>query len=313
MPDVVTADDFNNKIKAGDIVVNGTTYNTEEAKKNKLVQTGNQLAQVVNDIHRHMESFEKLFDHPVVPGADDKMKELLKKAYNDRKGARFSEWGTTYLDNQEAKNAFLESKIEKESKDPIAGAAKKFKRTVAAVFLAELANCDDYKMDPINAGGGIKAAAAKANKGGFTGAIKGALGAIGETGNVVGRFLRDPLLGAKDGKYLKLMYKASDVKEERMESEFHWHHFVDKMQKPKNAAARKLYDSTVGKFAARLQIDEFARIHDREVWADRGYGTILMSDKFGETRVFNSGAFTKEEEASKGNWNALVLTLKSIN
>ena len=313
MPDVVTADDFNNKIKAGDIVVNGTTYNTEEAKKNKLVQTGNQLAQVVNDIHRHMESFEKLFDHPVVPGADDKMKELLKKAYNDRKGLRFSEWGTTYLNNQETKNVFLESKIEKESKDPIAGAAKRFKRTVAAVFLAELANCDDYKMDPINAGGGIKAAAAKANTGGLTGAIKGALGAIGETGNVVGRFLRDPLLGAKDGKYLKLMYKASDVKEERMESEFHWHHFVDKMQKPKNAAARKLYDSTVGKFAARLQIDEFARIHDREVWADRGYGTILMSDKFGETRVFNSGAFTKEEEASKGNWNALVLTLKSIN
>ena len=93
---------------------------------------------------------------------------------------------------------------------------------------------------------------------------------------------------------------------------FHWLHFIDKMQKPKNAFNRKLYDNVVGKALEKLQVKEFAKIHDREVWADRGYGTILMSDQRGETRVFDSGRFTVENQASKGNWGELIRTLKSI-
>ena len=320
MAPVVTAEDFEGKIKDGEIVINNVHYENDEIKKAKLVQVGNQLASVANNIHRHMESFDTLFNNPTIQGADPKMKELLTKSFNDRKDARYGEWGTKYLANGEPKDCFLDIKIEDGSKDPMYDAARKFKRTVAAVFLAELAECDDYKMDPINAGGGIKAAAsaAKSKVGGGAfksatlGNLAGAAGAVGETANVVGRFLRNPFQGAQDGKYLKLMYKTSDVKEDRMDSEYHWHHFLAKMQKPKNAFLRKSYDSTFGVLAKHLQIDEFARIHDREVWADRGYGTILMSDKLGETRVFNSGAFTKEEEASKGNWDALILTLKSI-
>ena len=314
--DPIKEDMFRDHLIPGDMVFEGETYFHKEIK---LASLANTLGEAMYNFHKHVDTFDHLLDDVTVD-VEPKMKELLKKAFDDRKDVRTDAWKDHYLQGDKPNPNTLFGSELSEEQDAYVGSARKFKRTVAAVFLAELAECDDYKMDPINAGGGIKAAAsaAKSKVGGgavksaILGNLAGAAGAVGETANVVGRFLRNPFQGAQDGKYLKLMYKTSDVKEDRMDSEYHWHHFLAKMQKPKNAFLRKSYDSTFGLLAKRLQIDEFARIHDREVWADRGYGTILMSDKLGETRVFDSGAFTKEEEASKGNWDALILTLKSI-
>jgi hypothetical protein len=131
-------------------------------------------------------------------------------------------------------------------------------------------------------------------------------------GNKIANLIKNPLDLAAKGKFLHLHYKVSDVKEDRMESEYHWHHFLAKMQKPESGVKRLLYEALVTPFQEKMQIDEFAKIHDREVWVDRGYGTILMSDKIGETRVFDNGKFTKERQATLGNWEALITALKAI-
>ena len=84
------------------------------------------------------------------------------------------------------------------------------------------------------------------------------------------------------------------------------------MRRPQNVIARRLYDIFVGGAKNLLQVDEFAKIADRNVWADRGRGTILMSDNTGETRAFDSGAFTQDIKATNGSWDALIITLKGI-
>ena len=131
-------------------------------------------------------------------------------------------------------------------------------------------------------------------------------------GNVVSNFIRNPLDSAAKGKFLHVHYKESDVKEDRLGEEFYWHHFLNNMQRPTNVIARRIYDISVGNFKNSLQVDEFAKIHDRKVWADRGRGTILMSDNAGETRAFDSGAFTPDKNATTGSWGALIKALKGI-
>lgn len=278
---------FEGKIKDGEVTVDGKTYNQLEQKENVLVKAANGVAMVVFGLFKHKQTFENLFAAPNV-NADNKMKELLRDAFNGRKGARTEAWDGMYKNGNQFKAAFLESKIKKdETKDPFVSAAKKFKRAVAADFLARVANADEYQMSST-------------------------MSDHEDLGNKFTNFLRNPLDSKAKGRFLHLHYEPADVKEDRMESEFHWHHFIDKMQKPKNAFNRKLYDNVVGKAFEKLQVKEFAKIHDREVWADRGYGTILMSDQRGETRVFDSGRFTVENQASKGNWGELIRTLKSI-
>jgi hypothetical protein len=284
---VIQKASFEGKIKEGEVTIAGKTYNQLEQKENALVAAANEFAMVVFGYFKHKQTFENLFEAPFVD-ADDKMKELLKNAFKDRKESRTNAWNNMYKNGDHFKAAFLESKIKKdETKDPLVSTAKTFKRAIAADFLARVANAEEYQM--------------------FSN-----LSDHEELGIKFANFLRNPLDLKAKGRFLHLHYESADVKEDRLESEFHWHHFIDKMQKPKAAFYRKLYDNTVGKALQKLQVNEFAKIHDREVWADRGYGTILMSDQRGETRVFDSGRFTVENQASKGNWSELIRTLKSI-
>ena len=287
--DVIENDFFDGKIKEGEVTVDGTTFIQQNHKENVLVEAANDLAKAFYNLCKHINNFDNLLSEVRI--VDDfenvnKIKEQLTKAFNERKAPKVDAWKQMYKNGNKFKTAFIKSKMDKETtKDPYVSTAKKFKRAVAADFLAKVANLEEFQMDT-NYGDGV--------------------------GGKFANFLRNPLDKSAKGRFLHLHYEAADVREERMESEFHWHHFVDKMQKPKNAFNRKFYDNTVGKALQKMQVNEFAKIHDREVWADRGYGTILMSDQRGETRVFDSGRFTVENQASKGNWSELIRTLKSI-
>ncbi len=283
--DVITLDYFRNKVSDGVSHYDGKEYRSHYVKQSMLTAAGTELAKATFEVHKVINSFETLMDNPPFPAFDDKIKELLTKAYNDRKAARSNEWKSMFLSGERLKVNFLETEIDNIENAPFVVNMRKFKRAVAAAFLAEVANAPEYQLDE-NYGEGV--------------------------GNKVANFLRNPLDKYAKGKFLHLHYEPGDVKEDRLDDEYHWHHFLAKMQKPEKAAVRKLYDSVVGTFRTRMNVDEFIKIHDREAWADRGYGTILMSDQVGETRVFDSGNFTVEQQATRGNWNALITALKAI-
>ena len=284
--DVMKGSDFRGMLNVDDVTVEGIEYRHRVQKEGVLAYSANNFAKAVWDIHKHVNTFEHLFDNPVIEGVDDKMKELLTRTFNNRKGVRINEWESMYITNNgQVTIKFLAREMKEGADDPYVGAARKFKRAVAAAFLAEVAHDPDYQLDE-NYGEGV--------------------------GGKVANFLRNPLDKYAKGKFLHLHYEPGDVKENRLDDEYHWHHFLDKMQKPEKAVVRKLYDSVVETVRTRMNVDEFTKIHDREAWADRGYGTILMSDQVGETRVFDSGNFTVERQATKGNWNALITALKAI-
>ena len=284
--DVMKGSDFRGITNDDDVTVEGLEYRHRVQKEAALSYSANTFAKAVWDIHKHIDTFTHLFDNPVIEGVNAKMIELLTRTFNNRKEVRINEWESVNVaNNGQVTIKFLSREIKTESDDVFVGTARKFKRAVAAAFLAEVANDPDFQLDE-NYGEGV--------------------------GNKVANFLRNPLDKYAKGKFLHLHYEPGDVKEDRLDDEYHWHHFLAKMQKPEKAAVRKLYDSVVGTFRTRMNVDEFIKIHDREAWADRGYGTILMSDQVGETRVFNSGNFTVEQQATRGNWNALITALKAI-
>ena len=285
--DAVRKDVFNNKIKDGVIVTDRFTYRHQMQKEGDLVESGNQLAKAVYELHKFMKKgFQDLFDAPNVQDADRRMLELMSAVFNDRKASRADVWDNQYAPNGQVTDRFLERKMEHITDDAFIGAAKKFKRAMAAVFISKVANDPGYQME--NWGDGVH--------GKFVNALRSPTDAF----------------GASKGKFLHVHFKPTDVKEDKLDSEFHWHHFLANMQRPRWIIGRRLYDIGVGIAKNYLQVDEFAKIHDRKVWADRGKGTILMSDNTGETRAFDSGAFTKDTKATNGSWDALIKTLKGI-
>ena len=281
---VVTNELFNNKINDGIVIINGTQYEEIAGKQDVLVSDGNLLAWGVYDLHKHMKKvFEHLFDAPFVEGADQKMKDLIKSTFVSRRANIANLWEGQYISGGNVTDDFLRGDMQHIS-DAFIAASKKFKRAFAAVFITKVAHDPGYQMENLGDG----------------------------AGNVVSNFIRNPLDSAAKGKFLHVHYKESDVKEDRLGEEFYWHHFLNNMQRPTNVIARRIYDISVGNFKNSLQVDEFAKIHDRKVWADRGRGTILMSDNAGETRAFDSGAFTPDKNATTGSWGALIKALKGI-
>lgn len=280
---VVTDELFNNKIREGEVNVNGVVLNGQ-AKVDALVTDGNNLAKGVYELHKHMKKvFEHLFDTPIVEGADQKMKELIKSTFESKRENMFNLWKNQYISGGNVTDDFLRGDMQHIS-DAFIGASKKFKRAFAAVFITKVAHEPGYQMENLGDG----------------------------AGNVVSNFIRNPLDSAAKGKFLHVHYEESDVKEDRLDSDFQWHHFLANMRKPQNVVGRRIYDVLVGTINDALQVDEFANIKDRHVWADRGRGTILMSDTIGETRAFDSGAFTPDMKASTGSWDALIKALKGI-
>ena len=247
-----------------------------------LASYGENLAKSVHDFRRFLESYNHLFDAPDVEGADQRMVDYLTETFEDRKENVFEAWRRFYMSGGRLTNKILEAEFE--AKDPFGGDFKKYKRAMAAVFIAKVANDEAYQMTSFGDG----------------------------AGNAFTNFLRNPLNAGAKGKFLHVHFKPTDVKEDKLDSEFHWHHFLANMQRPRWIIGRRLYDIGVGIAKNYLQVDEFAKIHDRKVWADRGKGTILMSDNTGETRAFDSGAFTKDTKATNGSWDALIKTLKGI-
>lgn len=285
--DAVKKDVFNNKINDGTVITERFTYRHRMQKEGDLVESGNQLARAVYELHKFMKKgFQDLFDAPNVQDVDRGMLELMSAVFNDRKASRADVWDNQYAPNGQVTDRFLERKMEHITDDAFIGAAKKFKRAMAAVFISKVANDPGYQME--NWGDGVH--------GKFVNALRSPTDAF----------------GASKGKFLHVHFKPTDVKEDKLDSEFHWHHFLANMQRPQNVVARRLYDIVVGTAKNYLQVDEFAKIHDRKVWADRGKGTILMSDNTGETRAFDSGAFTQDTKATNGSWDALIKTLKGI-
>ena len=283
--EVVTKNDFNGKIKNSNFTFDGEEFTKLRQKVNKLVDMCNELALDVYELHKHVEAFKTLLDEVVLVDVDDNIINMLKDAFNNRKNVRITEWETANIANGQPTNKFLAKKLEGDVTDAFVGGTQKFKRAVAASFLAAVSEHPDYQLD--------------ASKG------EGA-------GNIVANLIKNPLDYKAKGKFLHLHYTAADITENNVESDYHWYHLLDRLQKPTNLAKRKLFDSVFTPIKTHLQIDEFSKIHDREVWADRGYGTILMSDRDGETRVFDGGNFTAEQQATKGNWAALLRTLKNI-
>ena len=247
-----------------------------------LASYGENLAKSAHDFRRFLESYNHLFDAPDVEGADRRMVDYLTETFEDRKENVFEAWRRFYMSGGRLTNKILEAEFE--AKDPFGGDFKKYKRAMAAIFIAKVANDEAYQMTSFGDG----------------------------AGNAFTNFLRNPLDAGAKGKFLHVHFKPTDVKEDKLDSEFHWHHFLANMQRPQNVVARRLYDILAGTIKNYLQVDEFAKIHDRKVWADRGKGTILMSDNTGETRAFDSGAFTKDTKATNGSWDALIKTLKGI-
>ena len=247
-----------------------------------LASYGENLARSAHDFRRFLESYNHLFDAPDVEGADQRMVDYLTETFEDRKENVFEAWRRFYMSGGRLTNKILEAEFE--AKDPFGGDFKKYKRAMAAVFIAKVANDEAYQMTSFGDG----------------------------AGNAFTNFLRNPLNAGAKGKFLHVHFKPTDVKEDKLDSEFHWHHFLANMQRPRWIIGRRLYDIVVGTAKNYLQVDEFAKIHDRKVWADRGKGTILMSDNTGETRAFDSGAFTKDTKATNGSWDALIKTLKGI-
>ncbi len=284
--DLFTQEYFEDTLETADQIGPDGQHYTLAQKTDKMVEVCNNLSRSVYDFHKHISNFDTLFD--VIPDlvADDKMKEMVKESFDSRKEQRMNAWRDKYLDDNEPKSILFESKIDEDSTtDEIIATSIKFRRALAAVFIAKVAECDEYQLDD----------------------------SLGEgAGNLVANFLRNPLDAKAKGKFLHVHFTPEEVKEDEIVSEYHWQHFVDRMRKPMNLVLRKLYDSLVEPFKAHLQIDEFAKIHDREVWADRGYGNILMSDTKGECKVFDNGRFVAEIEAVNGNWEALIRRMKGI-
>ena len=281
--DVVRKEDFDNKIKDGTIVTERFTYRILRQKQGDLVECGNQLAKAVYELHKYIRvDFQNLFDAPNVEGADQKMLELMKQTFREKKIPRNNMWENQYAPGGNVSDKFLQQKLTDDTDDVFA--CKKFRRALAAIFISKVANEPAYQMEKLGDG----------------------------AGNVVSNFIRNPLDAAAKGKFLHVHYKPTEVDEDKLQSEFHWHHFLDNMQRPQNVVKRRIYDLVVGNFKEFIQVDEFAKIHDRKVWADRGRGTILMSDNAGETRAFDSGAFTADKDATTGSWGALIKALKGI-
>ena len=247
-----------------------------------LASYGENLAKSAHDFRRFLESYNHLFDAPDIEGADQRMVDYLTETFEDRKENVFEAWRRFYMSGGRLTNKIFEAEFE--AKDPFGGDFKKYKRAMAAVFIAKVANDEAYQMTSFGDG----------------------------AGNAFTNFLRNPLNAGAKGKFLHVHFKPTDVKEDKLDSEFHWHHFLANMQRPQWIIVRRLYDILAGTIKNYLQVDEFAKIHDRKVWADRGKGTILMSDNTGETRAFDSGAFTKDTKATNGSWDALIKTLKGI-
>ena len=283
--DTVKKDVFNNKIKDGLIVTDRFSYRHKLQKEGDLVDSGNQLAKAVYELHKLMKNdFQHLFDNPSVQDVSQKMVDYIVEIFNDRKASRANVWDNQYAPNGQVTDRFLERKMEHITDDAFICASKKFRRAFVAIFIAKVANDPDYQMDKLGDG----------------------------AGNVLTNFLRNPLDAGAKGKFLHVHFKPEDVKEDKLDSEYQWHHFMANMRRPQNVIARRLYDIFVGGAKNLLQVDEFAKIADRNVWADRGRGTILMSDNTGETRAFDSGAFTQDIKATNGSWDALIITLKGI-
>lgn len=247
-----------------------------------MASYGENVAKTIHEFRRFASTYDHLFDEPNIEGADQIMVDYLKESFEAKKDSVFEVWRRLYLNGNRLTDKIFEKNVD--AKDPLGSDFKKYKRAMAAIFIAKVANDPDYQMENLGDG----------------------------AGNVVSNFIRNPLDSAAKGKFLHVHYKESDVKEDRLGEEFYWHHFLDNMQRPTNVIARRIYDISVGNFKNSLQVDEFAKIHDRKVWADRGRGTILMSDNAGETRAFDSGAFTPDKNATTGSWGALIKALKGI-
>ena len=264
------------------------------SKKAEMMNKANDMAKAVWEIRKLViDQFPHLLDgyqhQEELP-----MDGILRTSFTDKVAVRTDDWKAKYGDGQPT-GEFLASEFDNiRGDDPFIVKAKKYKRMLAAYFIAKVAESPDYQIDPTKIkGDGIK-------------------DTLGNLFGAVGNFLADPKAVTAKGKYLNIHYKPGDVKEDRMESEYHWIHFIRKMQKPENGFLRKLYENTVGVALSYMQTEEFKAIHDRNVWKDRGDGLLLISTDAGKTHEFNNGQWQELEGDNRGNWDGLVRALKAI-
>ncbi len=252
-----------------------------------MAANGNALAKTIHKIHRHINNlintFLLSFNNANIAQGNQRIKELFIECIGNKLTSKIEEWKSIYLSGNQFSQKFYLPDMD--TKDPISKTnIRKFKRAVAATFIAKVANDPAFQMTSL--GDGVH--------------------------NAVSNLIRNPADTLAKGRFLHVHFKPEEVNEDKLDSDFQWHHFLANMRKPQNVVGRRLYDVLVGTINDALQVDEFAKIKDRHVWADRGRGTILMSDQIGDTRAFDNGRFTPDTQATNGNWDALIKALKAI-
>ena len=283
-----TEENFKGKTKQINQVIISETfhYDDEEKRIQKLVPIANECAKAVYMVHRQMNKFEKLFDQGIeVP---DNFYNLLKDDFNKKKSLRIDAWKEAYLGNDKPNDNFAKSKTDDMKDDPIFHKMKGFKRYLAALFILHVAKA--YPLDSTGKLAKVKAI--------FT----------------------DPMavVGA-EGKYLKIHYTENDLKEERLELPYYWHHFVDNMRKFDKWYVRAIWDAFASPWQTALQLTQektghsdkvyktaWQQISDRKVWNDRPDGLILLSDRKDMTRAFDSGKWKSSTMENRGNWDYLT-------
>lgn len=283
-----TEENFQGKTRHIDQFILSDTflYNEEEKRIQKLVPIANECAKAVYMVHRQMNKFEKLFDQGIeVP---DNFYNLLKDDFNKKKSLRIDAWKEAYLGNDKPNDNFAKSKTDDMKDDPIFHKMKGFKRYLAALFILHVAKA--YPLDSTGKLAKVKAI--------FT----------------------DPMavVGA-EGKYLKIHYTENDLKEERLELPYYWHHFVDNMRKFDKWYVRAIWDAFASPWQTALQLTQektghsdkvyktaWQQISDRKVWNDRPDGLILLSDRKDMTRAFDSGKWKSSTMENRGNWDYLT-------
>lgn len=290
--DVFKESDFENKLRAGTVSVEGWgEYKTPDEKKKKLNECANAFARAVFSINACYNSFMNLFNTPVRNPEIPIMDALLKKCFDDTKMQRGREWTNTYIDDgNKPKERFIKVRINEVKDDPFVSKMKGYKRYLAAYFIAEVASKEDFALPKPSGWAAVPA------------------------------FMADPFgMWGGRGKYLKIHYEKKDLKEDRLALPYYWQQFVGNMRKFDTWIGRAAADALITPIQTALQLNQeltnhsdkvykniWQQIGDRKVWNDRPDGLILLSDRKDVTRAFESGKWSSSRNENRGNWKYLT-------
>ncbi len=286
--------EYEGKVIPGTVAIKGgLMLRADKEKVDKLTSQANKLAKAAYNVLLYTEEFSKILLEKVHNPAVEPMDSLLVKAFTDTKKVRYEDWKKKYFKNYpKPTDLFLKNKAEDTEGDPFVAKMIPYKRYLIAYFIGLVANDDAYALPPAE---------------GF--------------GDKLSNLVNDPMaaLGKPKGKYLRIQYEVKNLKEDRMESAYHWQQFVAKMRKFESGWSRFFFDSTAGALQTALQLNQpltnhtdkhykniWQQINDRDAWADRKDGLILLSDRKDTTFAFDSGTWSSSRAENRGNWDYLT-------